>query len=90
MTNYYYIASDKKLEDGNAYIRLLRVIAMKKKDTRMILSASVLVGIVAVLSDYIFPSVSQTIKTFIIGLAGLVGALIGPKLFLDKDYNNKK
>ncbi len=71
-------------------IRLLGVIAMKKKDTGMILSASVLVGIVAVLSDYIYLGSSQTIKTLIIGLAGLVGGLIGAKLFLDKDNNNKK
>lgn len=56
----------------------------------MILSASVLVGIVAVLSDYILPGASQTIKILIIGLVSLVGGLIGAKLFPDEDTNNKE
>lgn len=63
------------------------MIILNKESTRSILSASILVGITATLSDFVFPDTSQITETLILGLAALMGGLIGAKLFSDRKQN---
>ena len=57
---------------------------MKKINVGTALFTGLFVGIIVFLSDYFIPNTSLVISVIIAGLSGLVGGLIGNKLFQNK------
>ena len=66
---------------------ILEVSIIKKINVGTALFTGLFVGIIVFLSEYLIPNTSLVISVIIAGLSGLVGGLIGNKLFRNKSWS---